>query len=175
MRLLTGEIKRTIIITKIDNEPTLEIELEKYGTGLFKHKEEDSYLTVVGCFWKHASVPEHLKLIVDEIVLEMFETPEKKIVLYYKNKYYCYWCNSNIFKNCNLEKTVRLLPMKDLEEAEELRVLMRKDYEDRETSNRHLILDYDLTDTVSELNKKYEQQNRKSTKNLLFFNLGNKK
>ena len=121
---------------------------------------------VVGCFWKHASVPEHLKLIVDEIMSEMWETPEKRIVIYYKGKYYCYWCNSNIFQNCSLEKTVRWLPMEDLEEAEELQALMKKDYEDRNITNRHLILDYDLTDTVSELNKKYEKQNGKSTKNV---------
>ena len=99
MKLLTGETQRIVVITKIDYEPIMEIELENYGTGLFKHKAEDSYLTVVGCFWKHESVPEHLKLIIDETVLELFETPEKKIVLYYKNKYYCYWCNSKLFKN----------------------------------------------------------------------------
>ena len=49
--------------------------------------------------------------------------------------------------------------MRNLEEAKELQALMKKDYEDRNITNRHLILDYDLTDTVSELNKKYELQN----------------
>ena len=164
--LLTGETQRIVVITKIDYEPILEIELNNYGSGLFKHKTEESYLMAVGCFWKHESIPEHLKLIVDEVMTEMWETPEKRIVCYYKDKYYCYWCNSNIFKNCSLEKTVRWLPMKDLEEAEELQALMKKDYEDRNITNRHLILDYDLTDTVSDLNKKYKKQNGKSTKNV---------
>ena len=45
--------------------------------------------------------------------------------------------------------------MKGLEEAEELQALMKTDYKDRKITNRHLILDYDLTETVSELNKRY--------------------
>ena len=113
---------------------------------------------VLGCWWKHASLPEHLKLIVDEVFTEIYQTPEKKTVCYYKDKYYCYWCNSNIFPKCRIEETGRGLPMETLEEAEGLQALMKRDYKDRRITNRHLILDYDLTETVSELNKRYEEK-----------------
>ena len=161
MNLLTGESQKAFVITKIDYEPILEIQLDNYGSRLYKHKTEEGFLMAVGCFWKHASIPEHLKLIFDEVVTEMWEKPEKKIVCYYKDKYYCYWCNSNIFQSCSLERTVRLLSIKHPKDSEDLQTLMETDYEKRKITNRHLILDYDLTDTVSELNEEYERQNRK--------------
>ena len=149
MKLLTGETQKIFVITKIDYEPTLEIELDKYGYMFFNNKTDDNYLMIIKCWWKHASVPEHLKLIVDETLKELYQTPEGKTVFYYKDKYYCYWCNSNIFSGCSIEETGRELPMESLDELGDLEDLMESDY------NRNLILDYDLTDTMSELTKKH--------------------
>ena len=150
MKLLTGETQKIFVITKIDYEPTLKIELDKFGYMFFNNKTDDKrYLMIIKCWWKHASVPEPLKLIVDETLKELYETPEGKTVFYYKDKYYCYWCNSNIFSGCSIEETGRELPMESLDELGDLEDLMESDY------NRNLILDYDLTDTVSELAKKH--------------------
>ena len=80
MNLLTGETQKAYIITKIDYEPILEIQLDNYRSRLYKHKTEEGYLMAVGCFWKHASIPEYLRLIFDEVITELWETPEKKIV-----------------------------------------------------------------------------------------------
>ena len=160
MSLLTGETQKVYIISKINHEPILEIQLDNFLPRLYRHNTEGNYLMVVGCFWKHASIPEHLRLIFDEVITELWETPGKKIVCYYRDKYYCYWCNSNIFQSCSLEKTVRLLPIQHPSELEKLGALMEKDYKNRKITNRHNILDYDLTDTVSEINEEDERRNQ---------------